>query len=460
MNNPAFSRKEINLDDLHLDIENPRLRAYGPEDDRACLEALVEHKPDQMYALAKDIFENGLSIEPIVVIPDDVGYIVKDGNRRIACLKMLRNPDEAPAKLRSRIKRIVKDANGMVPETVECACADDVSAVNDYLVRRHGGVGSGEGHLDWDALEKAFFEYSLGIKGQNDLAVKLILHYAVPEGIDISSDFSITTLTRLLNIERLKKLGIADVNSKPAKLVKEENPDIVRERIKKIINDIDTGVVNVTRGAKSGSIISQDDQGKYINEVLSTVKAPTKKTGGSKNISSKQKDADGNIDDSGKTVSSNIVTRPIIKKPSKPAWDRSRVIANSSDALSIPTDCKKAVNIQAELRRLNVDSFPNAASLLVRALWELSIGFYLNKHNIKHESTRKDIKACAKHLFDTGKIDKDFREKIVKYADNNHYISIDTLHAYVHDDSYHPNKQSINTLWDEAREFLDLLWKA
>lgn len=90
----------IPLDSLLLDIENAR---HGDLDDQnAVLKWMASAKDrEKVMNLAQSISAYGfIPIELPIVIPaggtQKKLYIVVEGNRRIAVLKMLRDPDKAP----------------------------------------------------------------------------------------------------------------------------------------------------------------------------------------------------------------------------------------------------------------------------------------------------------------------------------------------------------------------------
>ena len=95
-----YEKKIISISNLLLDEEN--FRIGDQQSQRDCVSAIIQEQSlkngkNKIFNLAKSIATEGLSpIEPIVVIPDyeiSGTYIVKEGNRRIAALKILYNPN-------------------------------------------------------------------------------------------------------------------------------------------------------------------------------------------------------------------------------------------------------------------------------------------------------------------------------------------------------------------------------
>src|SRR5438552_5600127 len=86
----------LTLADLLIDAQNPRLPNPN-EGQREALRALAEHLKRKLIVLAEDILEWGTNPgDPPYVIPlhdDRKRYLVLEGNRRLAALKALENPE-------------------------------------------------------------------------------------------------------------------------------------------------------------------------------------------------------------------------------------------------------------------------------------------------------------------------------------------------------------------------------
>src|SRR5690242_11222372 len=87
----------IPIGKLLLDLENPRL-AQGPESQRDALHALLRAEGRKTLELARSISESGPNpSERFMVIeaPDQPDrYIVLEGNRRLAALRLLAEPKQ------------------------------------------------------------------------------------------------------------------------------------------------------------------------------------------------------------------------------------------------------------------------------------------------------------------------------------------------------------------------------
>lgn len=135
---------------LEFDPENPRLST----DLRSLPEReLIKHfiLKENIFELMSSICQQGyVSAEPLLVVPIDSGkYTVVEGNRRLASLKLLKNPSLATIKQTS-IDEIVREAAEPIPESVPVLVYESRNDVLDYLGYRHV-----TGVERWDSLAKA-----------------------------------------------------------------------------------------------------------------------------------------------------------------------------------------------------------------------------------------------------------------------------------------------------------------
>ena len=145
---------------LRLDRLNPRLIG---EDDRAADEAIVArlYRAAELDELLQSITANGyMDIEPLVVMDDPDArngkLIVLEGNRRLAALRLLREPDLARSIAASEGLRI------SIPPIADPlrATLDEVSVypvANRERARSFIGFKHINGPAKWDAYAKARF---------------------------------------------------------------------------------------------------------------------------------------------------------------------------------------------------------------------------------------------------------------------------------------------------------------
>jgi hypothetical protein len=123
----AFERELIPLARLRLNRENDR---HGPlPSEVESIEWLLTNHRDHMINLAKDLSEHGLSpLDGILVLPagdeSPSDYIVWEGNRRVAALKLLDDPNRCQdINVQRRFLKLRNEARVPITQEVECVVA-------------------------------------------------------------------------------------------------------------------------------------------------------------------------------------------------------------------------------------------------------------------------------------------------------------------------------------------------
>ena len=155
----AGSIRKIGIDRIQNYYQNPRHEIGANE--RDTLKKLFEAVGTQhMINLAEDIYRNGLmGGQQITVVASEEGkkYIVYEGNRRVAALKLLDKPerfDFLDKTTIDRIKRITKE--GQKITHIDCYITDEKEAFF-IMERRHSGEDKGRGVRPWSPREKEAF---------------------------------------------------------------------------------------------------------------------------------------------------------------------------------------------------------------------------------------------------------------------------------------------------------------
>lgn len=139
-----------------LDPENPRL-PDGTSNDREAINRLLAEGYSQMLALARDLAERGEGnpTELPIVIKDGSKYVVLEGNRRFAVLKLLGDPKLADDKSHEAAFERIKKGSGPPPKGLYCAVAKDREQADPWLTLRHTGANDGVGVRGWSAEQAA-----------------------------------------------------------------------------------------------------------------------------------------------------------------------------------------------------------------------------------------------------------------------------------------------------------------
>lgn len=142
----------ISLDKLYFDPQNPRLpkSLLGSKDELKVIDHLSRY--GNILELMESIAQIGYSeAEPLLVVPKLNSldhFFVVEGNRRLAALKLLSNPELATVRKKS-IAEVNATARN-IPIDIPVILYNTRNEILDYLGYRHI-----TGVKDWGALEKA-----------------------------------------------------------------------------------------------------------------------------------------------------------------------------------------------------------------------------------------------------------------------------------------------------------------
>lgn len=79
---------QLKVSTLSLDLKNFRTVPQKKEPD--AIKAMITIKPDRFYAIMESIIEDGyIPTENIIILKEGTNLTVKEGNRRVAALKLI-----------------------------------------------------------------------------------------------------------------------------------------------------------------------------------------------------------------------------------------------------------------------------------------------------------------------------------------------------------------------------------
>ncbi|MDI6710457.1 MAG: ParB/Srx family N-terminal domain-containing protein [Bacillota bacterium] len=462
----------IPIEELLLDTGNPRIRQGADQKD--CLERILRRKRTFMNLL-RDIAEHGLTIEPIVVSRNEDGkWMVRDGNRRVAALKLLRDPQWCPDEvLRKEIERLTKKHPDNVLNAVDCLASDDEEMILRYLELRHTGANDGVGQETWSALTKATFNLNHRGSDPNKRALQ-VLQWAEEQGLKINDDFPVTTLTRILNKDTLQLMGFRVKDDRLDPIIDTESALRI---VGQIVLDIGSQTIKVDNVFTPG--LAYNYVAKVRAKVLPTgpISIMTDEDEEQDDIASDTTDAPASSGRSVNTDSEGIAPGRLEKEeavppvdskprrtssPRKPSWDRPCIFPRRKPDLCIPDEATKTRNVVTELLKLDVRDTPIAVAVLLRTLIDLSEQHYSRLHSLPDKDKfYKRVLAAAEHMFARGEITAGQKEVILRRTrEQEGILHVTTLHKYVHSPDFHPTAQVVNTLWDELGFFVKQCWES
>lgn len=428
--------RRININEIINYYENPRHAIAMNEKDT--LKKLFEAVGNQyMLNLAEDIRNYGLlgNQQLVVVYSDEIHkYIVYEGNRRVAAIKLLANPSYFDFLDKSTCDKatIISNQSGNPIQEVLCYVTDEKEAFF-IMERLHSGEDKGRGVKAWSAREKEAFK----VRQSDQKSVAYLIDYYVKkhcDNFDITSIMPYTTIQRIFGNREIKAnigLDLADETTfteSRMKLI----VHIARE-IEVIAQQKGASVTRLFNRAseiedKVLSLIKDyaNDEGaqKFDNNTDNQTKAEEYKETKEEKTESVKSEAN-NQQDSEKV-------RIAVEDGTQNGVQNESVLASAGSIKNLPyfflgidyshldpsdADTHGIAQVCSELRFFSekklVDKLPIATVFLMRSAIEQSIIYYSKKHCIQGQS--KLIWENIKNITKLSKIIENYKKNLPNY---------------------------------------------
>lgn len=198
--------KRLRPSQVLLDPQNPRL-PDGTSNDKEAINRLLAEGYNQLLALARDLTDRGETnpTELPIVMKDGTKYIVLEGNRRFAALKLLSDPKLADdAAHRAAFDRLRNKAN-QAPKTLYCAVARSRDEADPWITLRHTGANDGVGVRVWSAEQNA--RHRRRMKAPIDSGTVRSIAIADELTEAYQADDGLVDLIKKVRTERLTNIG-------------------------------------------------------------------------------------------------------------------------------------------------------------------------------------------------------------------------------------------------------------
>jgi hypothetical protein len=447
-----MKEKEIRVTDILLDTGNYRT---GKQDDqREALKALIEEQKNKLVNLAKDIIENGLSpLETVMVyaVPGEKNrYIVVEGNRRVAAIKLATQPDlAADTTWHNAFKRLHKLLPGQVPKKITCKIAESKEEAFPWIQRRHDTGLKGAGLESWSTIATYRAHAAQGKSAPEYDALEFVLtHGQLDADVQdrvMGQDFPITNLKRLMDSAYVSEQLELDKGD-PA-LTTTASKKWVLAMLRDFVTIISREEYEDHKPFAVKDIYAANDQKRFFNKLVGKHPKPARST------KRWTINANTNLSDTEREKQKK-------KKPKRPTSERKKLIPKNTDVLP---PMGRANDILHELRRLEVEPFRNAVSVLFRVFLEFSVEEYITRRAVigvtLADSLAKKLRAVTKHMEDNAIMTRKDLTSANKAANDPHSMfSTVQLNAYVHNQNFYPSSSELKTSWDNLEPFIVKLW--
>lgn len=453
--------QQIAVERLYLDPANPRI--VRADNQREALQRIIDDQQTKLAVLAQDIVDNGLSpTDQWLVLPveDEHAFVVLEGNRRLAAIKILTNPNVL-GDLRVRPafrKRFETMAQGFRPDSVSpvsCFVVGSREEAAPWIHQRHTGENEGRGIAAWSGLAAARF--------RGDSPGLQALDFVIEHG-NLSNDekeriengrFPISTLDRLLDTPAVRATIGVEVSDRS--LVTDLPAQAAAKILRKIVLDLNDQKINVTK------LKTKQQQVDYVTGLTGDLPNLEGRTGQFRTVRenpNKTVDAGQSRDKPDDTQA----TRPARAKAAPVR--RTLITADCPLNVTVP----KIQRIETELRSLPLTTYPNAISTLLRVFLELSIDHYLGTKDIDitYENAGRDVPRKLRVKVNDMLKALEERDNIPRsellgsrtmFASPNGPLNVDTLHGYIHNKHSGALADDLATAFDGARPLFEAIWK-
>ena len=411
----------ILLSKLRINAANDR---HGElKDESSAIAWLFNNKEQHMKNLAADIVAKGEIYERPLVIRRNDKYDIFDGNRRTTCLKLLQKPGKAPTvELQHYFKKLREIWEGEFPKKILCRIETDVDRVDDILFRRHTGTQSGVGQTTWDdRMKRNFIERTGRSKGKS-VADEIESFLEARDKLPTRRDIPRSTMNRLLSSEFFRnRVGIS---VKGGELTLTHNEKVVTATLQRIAHDLSS------RKIVLGDLWDSKRKNKYLDELEKQGILPTE--------SDKITVSDGK-------PKSKVKRKP--KQEPKPTR-RKNLIPSVDYEILWTGKLQRHKEIWEELQyHLELDLHPNAISVLLRVLIELSVKHYIAETCLtgiyKDDNLANKITKISTDLESKNKIDKNYKRDLKKMEQAENLLSVNTLNRYIHSFELSPSPEHL-----------------
>ncbi|WAC11902.1 hypothetical protein [Dyadobacter pollutisoli] len=403
--------KFLNIKDIKLDLNNYRTIPQKNEEDG--INAMIAIKPERFYAVVESLIEDGYLPTENLIILNDGGYIVKEGNRRTAAMKLIHGIYSAnnfglPESLRKLINSVSsewKKENTHVPCSIYKVSE---TAKVEKIVNLTHAKGEKASRDPWTSVAKARQnrDQKKGVEPALDLLEKYLEHgnnLTNQQRDRWSGDYPLTVLEEALRhiVPRLKfDTANTLITGYPKLSLRTELEGLLRDiglqafgfkeiRAEKPDFAEPYGIPPLpAKPTQSGQQPSSASSASNVNK-SSTVGA----NGPSQPSSSTSAGSPGSSATSSSQASTTGTQASGGNQPPPPAfaiYDQ-RTVTQTLKKFNVKgSDRQKLVSLRDELMLLKVKKNPIAFCFLLRSMFEISASIYCKEKSIPTEVSQKN----------------------------------------------------------------------
>lgn len=451
------TRLELDVNQLKLDLKN--FRTIPQKNEKEAIKAMISIKPDRFYAVMQSIIEDGyLLTENVIVLNDGVQNIVKEGNRRVAALKLIHGKYDLaefnlPTSITDSITRIDKKwkkENSKIPCTVFPLEEKDVV---DRIVTLTHGKGEKASRDPWSSVARA--RHNRDVKGGVENGLDMLEKY-LKNGSNLNKqqrdrwggEYPLTVLD-----EAIRKCYSRMGYSSGAELVESYPKCAYLTEIENIMLDI--GLEQIKFETLRNKLL--DFPSNYNILPVRT---------SSEDQESKNETKDSDLPLSKKNTTTNNATQT---SPAKAVAvnDPKHVAILLKKFTPKGPNREKVVALRDEIRKLKISSHPIAFCFLLRSMFEISAKAYCTDHNIsltksggKDKSLVEVLRGITAHLTNNNSnsaMVKVFHGSMTELAKSDGILSVTSMNQLVHNPSFSIVPSDISIMFGNIYPLLEAM---
>lgn len=449
---------------LLLDESNPRFAESVTGQDDA-VTALLLDGASKLINLAKDIVEQG-TLNPTeipVAVEEDNGLVVIEGNRRLASLKLLANPELAKAagdKLGTNLVKSFTDIakTDSAPTDMDVYVAADREAARHWIELRHTGENHGVGVLEWASWQANNFRRKRGSQADRATIFCNAVEVTFPDDADLLRDIRYVRRTKLTTLGRLvadpEVRGSFGFAFEDDELVFLYEPDDLVEGMRRIFGDL-AGTLTVTE------IKTKVHRGEYIRKRSDVLPDRSRKLDNARRPGRDSVDSGGSGNDNNgqgadggsksKSASDTKIEQGIRSaKPEPVVFHKLRL--NHVNA--------RISKLLKGAQKIQIDDSPQVVAVLIRILLELVVSEGIEKGVVGstegaklRNKLREALLAIDPNCYDPTRRKKELEMAWTRTQDNDG-MAVQTLHAFVHNLYGDPTASEVRNLSSTFRPVL------
>ena len=365
--------------------------------------------------------------------------VVLEGNRRLAAIRALENPEllvgAVPAGIVTAFRRLNKQYYQQNPvESVPCVLVGNRDEADHWIELRHAGELGGAGTVRWGAQERTRFRTrstSLDAEIQALDYLEANGHLTPQEKASVP----IASWRRLIRSPDVRsKLGIETPGGQLKILAKEKD---VAKALAYVAKDLASGKT------RTRDIYTKEDRQRYAESLpKSIVVTPILMSG------------------QGVDIGTDVPDQKSRPTRTRPPPLRTKLI---------PTDCvlnitaARIQDIVKELRRLGLNEYANAVSVLFRVFIELSVDSYLERalpSTSPKTKLRVKLQDVVNDLVARNKLTRQQAKPVRRAMQKDSFLapSIDLFNEYIHNQYLFPTPTDLRASWDNLQPFVTAIW--